>query len=307
MEHYTIIIPAFNEGKVIGDVLEKLGSPEGCEEIIVINDGSTDDTAEAANRENIRVISHIHNKGYGSALKTGIINAKTPLVAFYDADGQHRPDDLMELVRNLGKYDMIVGERGADSHQDWVRKPGKWVLSKIANYLTEQKIPDLNSGLRILKREIILNILHLMPDNFSFSTTSTVAFLKLGFDIKYYPIKVNKRTGKSTVRQLKHGSSTILLIIRLILLFNPLKVFLPMSLFLFSIGSIYELLYGIILRPGMIRLIPGAMFTLLTAVIIFAMGMTLDQISSLRKNIHFDKLIKSLENDKQKNDREESN
>lgn len=296
MKYFTIVIPAYNESKILQDVLRTLGKPRGCREIIVVDDGSTDNTAEILKGENVRVISHPYNKGYGAALKTGVINAKTKIVAFYDADGQHNPRDLENLIRNFENYDMLVGKRGKDSHQDWMRKPGKWLLSKISNFLTGRKIPDLNSGLRVIKRDILLNLLHLMPDGFSFSTTSTVAFINLGFNVGYKPIKVKKRVGKSTVKPLKHGSDTVMLIIRLILLFNPLKIFIPSSLFLFVVGTIYEILYGILWRPAGARLIPGALFILLTAIIIFFLGLVVDQISALRKNLHFENILKALAN-----------
>ena len=179
---------------------------------------------------------------------------------------------------------MIIGKRGKDSHQEWIRKPGKWVLGKVANFLTGRKIPDLNSGLRVIRRGIILRMLHLFPDGFSFSTTSSVAFMNMGYNTDYYPIKVNKRVGKSSVRQLKHGSSTIMLILRLIVLFNPLKVFLPMSFILVTVGLIYEILYGIILIPG-ISLIGGALLLILAGILIFFFGLVVDQVSEMRKHL----------------------
>lgn len=284
----TIIIPAFNEEKGIEETMNNL-LPLCLQrewKIIVVNDGSTDTTGEMLTRfgDKITVITHPYNKGYGSSLKTGIRNASTPLVAFYDADGQHQPEDLAVLVDNMGINDMIVGQRGKDSHQDWLRKPGKWVLKRVANFLTERKIPDLNSGLRIIKREIILSMIHLFPGGFSFSTTSTIAFMNMGYSVSYYPIKVRQRKGKSSVRQLKHGSSTILLILRLIVLFNPLKVFIPASIILFVSGIIYEAVFGII-AVKRLTLIPGALLLILSGVLIFFFGLVVDQISELRKHL----------------------
>lgn len=298
MADLTVVIPVYNEESAIEKTINTLKpfAEKNNWKIIAVDDGSTDKTHGILARiPGITTISHLENKGYGAALRTGIINTKTRLVAFYDADGQHNPGDLEQLVQTFGRYDMMVGKRGKDSHRDWLRRPGKWILSKVANFLTARKIPDLNSGLRVIRRNIILNLLHLMPDGFSFSTTSTVAFLNLGFNVGYHPIKVSKRVGKSTVKPLKHGTTTILLIIRLILLFNPLKVFGLTSLFLFTVGTIYEILYGILWRPVHARLIPGALFILLTAVIIFFLGLVVDQISALRKSLHFEKRLETME------------
>lgn len=284
----TVIIPAYNEEKGIRQtILELLPlAIESNWKILVINDGSTDNSVnELTDIADITIISHPYNKGYGAALKTGINFAETEWVALYDADGQHRPEDLERLFNGLGDYDMVIGERGKDSHHDRMRKPGKWILTKTANFLTGRKIPDLNSGLRIIKKDIIIKLLHLFPDGFSFSTTSTIAFLNMGFNVGYIPIKVNKRKGKSSVRQIKHGSGTLLLILRLIVLFNPLKVFIPVSLFLFSAGLIYEIIYGIVLIPG-IKILPAALLAFISGILVFFFGLVVDQISEMRKHLN---------------------
>ena len=288
---FTIIIPAFNEEEAIGKTLQELLQVEIEKEcrILVIDDGSTDKTFEIAKSfPMVDVIRHPYNKGYGASLKTGIKASTTEFIILYDADGQHTPENLVNIKKNLEEYDMLVGMRGKDSHQDWMRKPGKWILSKVANFLTGRKIPDLNSGLRVIKREVILGMLHLFPDGFSFSTTSTIAFMNMGYNVGYYPIKVKKRVGKSTVKQLKHGSSTILLILRLITLFNPLKIFIPSSIFLFIIGFLYEIVFGLILLPH-IKLIPGALLLILSGVLVFFFGLVVDQLSELRKHIERNK------------------
>ncbi len=282
----TILLPAYNEEQVIEKTITDL--KRGCKdepvEIMVIDDGSTDHTADIIKKiPGIRVAHHPYNKGYGAALKTGILSSNTDYIAFYDSDGQHNVDDLLNLWRNRGNYDMIVGERGNDSHVDRVRKPGKWLLKKTANFLVGKKIPDLNSGLRVLRREQIMRVLHLMPDGFSMTTTSTVAFFNLGLNVGYYPIKVVRRVGKSTVRQLKHGSQTLLLILRLMVLFNPLKVFLTMSVITFILGFTYELIYGVIIMYPNVRLIPAAMLLLISSLLFFFFGLVADQIAELRK------------------------
>jgi len=284
----TVIIPVFNEETAIENTLAELTiySEKNNWEVLVVNDGSTDNTKNILNGIlSIKVIHHPYNKGYGAALKTGLKNSTTDLICFYDADGQHNPNDVEQLVLNLDNYDMLVGERQKDSHKEWVRRPGKWLLSKAANFLTGRKIPDLNSGLRLIKRDVIIKLLHLFPDGFSFSTTSTIAFLNLGYNVGYFPITTRKRTGKSTVKQLKHGSNVLLLILRLIVLFNPLKVFIPLSFTIVAVGILYEIYQGIIVFGfEKARLIPGAFFLIITGVLIFFFGLVVDQISEMRKH-----------------------
>lgn len=287
MHKLSIVLPVYNEEIAVKNTLNnlKIYTNSSDFEILVINDGSTDNSKSIIEKiEGIRIISHPYNKGYGAALKTGIRAAKTDYIAFFDSDGQHNPNNLINLWNKIGNYDMLVGERGKDSHSDWVRKPGKWVLAKVANFLTGKKIPDLNSGLRVIKRNSILDIIHLLPDGFSLSTTSTVAFMNMGYNVGYSPIKVNKRVGKSTVKQLKHGSSTLLLILRLIILFNPLKVFLPVSFSLGLAGLIYEIAYGFVLSTH-IRVLPGAILMILSSIIIFLFGLVADQVSETRKHL----------------------
>jgi glycosyltransferase involved in cell wall biosynthesis len=287
MSDLTIIIPAYNEEEGILYTIEKIlpyldKYPNW--NITVVNDGSIDNTRKILEKCNrISLINHPFNKGYGAALKTGILFSKTEFIAMYDADGQHNPEDLENMWKNRENFDMIIGLRGKDSHSDWMRKPGKWLLQKTANFLTGVKIPDLNSGLRIIRRMVICDKLHLFSNGFSFSTTSTVALMNLGFFIKYEPIKVNKRIGISTVKQLKHGADTILLILRLIVLFKPLKVFLPASVILMTIGLIYEIIWGIIAIPG-VKLLPGALLLFISGLVIFFFGLLTDQVSELRKH-----------------------
>ena len=288
MKPLNIILPAFNEEKGIRNTLEKL-LPVALQndwDVTVINDGSIDETEQILKEiSGIHVFNHPYNKGYGAALKTGIRNSSSEYVAFFDADGQHNSEDLVKLYSNINNFDMLIGERNHDSHQNWSRRPGKWLLSKTANFLSGKKIPDINSGLRIIKRSAINRVLHLMPDGFSFSTTSTITFYTLGHDVAFYPITVNKRIGRSTVRQLKHGSNTILLILRLIILFNPLKVFIPASILVFILGIIYEIIYAIILIPG-VKILPTSLLAFIVAILIFFFGLVVDQISELRKHLN---------------------
>ncbi len=281
---YTLIVPAYNEAQVLDGVLKELGKPEGCQEIIVVDDGSTDDTPKIAVANGVRVISHSHNMGNGAAIKTGINSAKTEIVIIYDADGQHRPEDLRKISEIAGQYDMVVGARNKESQKDWSRVPGKMILAVFANMMTGYKIPDLTSGLRSYKVSVIKKYLHLMPNGFSMATTSTIALFKMGYTIKYVPIVAKSRSGrKSSVRILKDGFKVLMLILSLIVLFSPQRVFLPISFFFFGTGILYFIIYSLIY--GM-HLTPSMLLIIMTGIILFFMGIICEQISAIRRELH---------------------
>ena len=278
----SIIIPIYNEEKAIEATLHLLLAVVGSRnwEIIAVNDGSTDGTREILGGfDQIRIAEHPFNKGYGAALKTGIRLATADIVVLFDADGQHDPAEISLLAAKTAKFDMVAGQRTKESAQDWLRKPGKFVLQRVANLLAETRIPDLNCGLRAMKREIILGMLDILPDGFSFSTTSTIAFFKLGFNVGYVPVTTRQRIGKSSVKQVKHGSQTLLLILRLITLFSPLRIFINVASALFIIGLAYQI--EEIIRRGL-HIVNGALLLIIAAVLVFLFGLIADQISGLR-------------------------
>ena len=284
MTDYTIIIPAFNEGTAIKKVLEDLGKPEGCKEIIVIDDGSKDDTAEAARGCGVRVISHPRNKGYGASLKTGIREASTDYVICFDGDGQHSVDDLKKIAARMDQYDMVVGARDAGSQKDWQRLPGKAILRWFAQILTDRKIPDLNSGLRSFRVPVIKKYLHLMPDGFSLSTTSTISFLRMGYSVEYIPISTTRRMGRrSTVKILDDGLKVMMLILNLTVLFNPLRVFMPLSAFFVFLSFFYFIVYWITIR---VHVTASMVMLFITGVLIFFLGVVCEQISAIRREMH---------------------
>ncbi|MCC5945679.1 MAG: glycosyltransferase family 2 protein [Bernardetiaceae bacterium] len=282
---YTVVIPAFNEGDVIEKVLEPLKKLENLE-IIVIDDGSSDDTAEKARAMGVRVISHPVNRGYGAALKTGMKAAETEFVATYDGDGQHRLEDIKKLMEIAPDYDMVVGARGKDSHRPLMRRPGKAVLAWLVNMLSKRKIPDFNSGLRVFRTAVIRKYLHLMPDGFSLSTTSTVALNSMGYGVKYVPIQVLKREGrKSSVKMARDGMRTIMLIINLTVLFNPMRIFLPVSFVCFALSFLYFVLYAFLIR---IHVTASMTLLFVTGMLIFFLGIVCEQISAIRREINQD-------------------
>jgi glycosyltransferase involved in cell wall biosynthesis len=275
----SIVIPAYNEEISIGKILEDLHSLNTDFEILVIDDGSTDKTAQVAETYSIRVIRHPVNKGYGAALKTGFRNAAGEYILIIDADGQHKVKDITRLLEFIGPYDMVVGARTKKSKITLNRKLAQYVMKKTANYLSGQDIPDLNSGFRVIKKEPVLENIHILPNGFSFTTTITLAMLMGGYNLKYIPIETESRVGTSKIRPFRDGVNFILLILRTVSLFNPLKVFLPISAFLMALGMI-DLLYEIIRYYN----VSSASILLITSsIIIFFFGLLADQISAIRR------------------------
>lgn len=280
----SIIIPAYNEESGLESFLGTLMpmAKQKSWEVIVVDDGSTDGTAEVVGKHGARLISHPYNKGYGAALKTGIRSASSETVVMMDSDGQHDPANVEHLVSLIGEYDMVVGARGRGAG---VRVPAKRLLSVVANFLSGVKIPDLNSGFRAFRKDTIIEFLHFCPNGFSFTTTVTLAYLRAGYSVKYLPIKTDTRIGRpSNVRFFKDGYKTFLLIIRVIVLFNPLKVFIPASIVLFIIGTLFTI-YGIIVfgrAPNM------GILTILSSILLFFMGILADQISAIRRERRID-------------------
>jgi len=277
-----VIIPAYNEEGGLGGTLEQLVKGKYHEkfEIIVIDDGSTDRTREIAESYPVRVISHTVNKGYGASLKTGIRKAEGEMIVFMDSDGQHNPKYLDKLVEMLKDHDMVIGCRSADSYQVKNRKAGKRLIRIVGEFLVEQKLPDYNSGFRGFSKELIRDMLHFMPNGFSFSTTSTLAFMKEGYNIGTFPIVVEERVGRrSNVRFVKDGTKTLMLLLRIIMLFNPLKIFLPASLIAGAAGLTYGV-WGFIIAG---RFSNGAIILITLGMILFFIGLIADQISLLTR------------------------
>ncbi len=286
-ETISIIIPAFNEEKSIGNVLQGLAAWCACAEIIVVDDASTDRTAQIAEQAGFRVIRHRTNKGYGAALKTGIRACRGDIVVMMDADSEHNAAQISKLLDNFGDNDMVVGARAKGSHAPFIRRPGKWLLSQVANYLAQTNIPDLNSGFRAFRKDVARLFLHILPNGFSFTTTLTLALFKEGYNIAYVPITTTPRVGTSTVHPVRDGINTLMLIIRIIALFDPIKVFLPTSFFLFLLGVVYWIGSGIFryaqhIEPAF-HIPTGAMLVMLSAVIVFMFGILADQVSAIRR------------------------
>ena len=280
----TIVIPALNEEASVKAVVTALRQQYPSIDVIVVDDASVDRTCDLARDAGAEVISHDRQRGYGAALRTGVLAATRDYVLFCDADGQHSAEDVGRLIEAHDGCDMVIGVRGETSHCAATRRPGKWILRRFANYLAGEQIPDVNSGLRMVRRETLLKYLHLMPNGFSFSTTSTLAFLKSRRTVKHVPITVHKRVGESTVRQWRDGPSTMMLILRLTVLFDPLRVFLTISsgLLLLGLTSLtLDLVTSRSLNVG-----DTTVMLFLAALLVFTSGLLCDQVSSLRREIH---------------------
>jgi len=281
----SLILPVYNEVQAIRMVLEKLLTVlDGIEdpvELIVVDDGSTDGTAAVLESFSDRITTYRHatNRGYGAALKTGIRHAMYTLAAITDADGTYPVERIPELVEVCirGNLDMVVGARvGKDIKIPLIRKPAKWCIAKLANYLAGIKIPDVNSGLRIMKKEVIDRFMYILPDGFSFTSTITLAVLANGFTVEYIPIDYFHRQGKSKIKPVQDTLNFIQLIIRTVLYFNPLRVFVPLSFLLVVFA--FTILFGSWLLLGRAMDVTFGVI-LMTAVMVLAIGMLADLIN----------------------------
>lgn len=237
----SVLIPAYNEEESIQDTVKRVKKTLPDAEVIVINDGSNDRTGKILEKiEGIKVITNYYNLGYGASLKKGLKEASGDWVAITDADGTYPIEDLPKLLKSVPSVDMAVGSRtGKNVHIPFFRKPAKWIIGVLANFMSGKKIPDLNSGLRVFNKQKALEFIKLYPSGFSFTTTITLAFLTNDYTIEYLPIDYFKRKGKSTISPIKDFVGFITLIFRIILNFKPLKFFLAPGILLMLAGIGY--------------------------------------------------------------------
>ena len=277
----SVIMPAYNESSSIEKVIKDLKSImiDDGSEIIIIDDGSKDNTYSIAKKSEVLVIRHSVNKGYGASIKTGVRLAKNSIIGIIDGDGQHDACDILRLRKYICSNDMVVGKRKRNSHSPLWRQPGKKLIQWVANSLTRTHISDINSGLRLFKKDIVEKYLHLLPNGFSLSTTITIAMLMDGYNIKYVPITVMKRSGQSTVNILD-GFKALLLIVRLLMLFSPLRIFIPASATVLLAGTVL-FIYDVIGR----NIQDITILTILVGFLLFLFGLIVDQMAHIRREL----------------------
>jgi glycosyltransferase involved in cell wall biosynthesis len=274
----SVVIPAFNEAAAIGDVVTGLRGTTAWHEILVVDDGSSDGTGDRAAAAGARVIRHPYNKGNGAAVKTGLRQATGRYVLIMDADGQHRAADAPRLVLHLAEFELVIGARSGPSHAGAVRRAGNHVLNSVAGYLAGRPIADLTSGFRAARRECLLEFLHLLPNGFSTPTTTTLAFIKAGYSVRFEPVDAARRQGHSKIKLAPDGVRFFLILLKVITIFSPLKIFLPISAAAFLVGAAYAA-WTIATQSHVTN---SSVLLILMSVVILLVGLVSEQISSLR-------------------------
>jgi len=274
----SIVIPAYNESAVIGKTVNRIRSLYPDYEIVVVDDGSTDNTAREAESAGARVVQHPYNIGNGAAVKTGIRNTIGDLIVLMDGDGQHAPEDIPKLLAKSEKYDLVVGARSGESQASIQRRLANWCYNHLASYVANFRIKDLTSGFRVFHRSLILKYLSLLPNTFSYPTTSTLAFLRSGHTVAYVPIVAHKRVGTSKIKLIRDGYRFLLIIIRIATLFSPLKIFIPISFLFFWAGLGYYGYSYITVH----RFTNMSALLLSVSIMVFLLGMVSEQITQMR-------------------------
>ncbi|WP_455201299.1 glycosyltransferase family 2 protein [Kaarinaea lacus] len=274
----SIVIPAKNEADNLKSLLPKLIEVMPNAEIIVINDGSDDDTAAICAQNNIQVISHPYSMGNGASIKTGARIANGDILVFMDGDGQHAPEDIPKLLEKIDEgYELVIGAREIDTHASLLRRVGNSFYNKLASIMTGNKILDLTSGFRATRSRHFRKFLYLLPNGFSYPTTSTMAFFRSGLPVTFVPIKAAKRLGKSNIKLIKDGTRFLLIIIKIGSLYSPMRFFLPISAAIFAVGLSYYI-YTYINYKQFTNM-SALLFT--TSILVFLIGILSEQISSL--------------------------
>jgi glycosyltransferase involved in cell wall biosynthesis len=274
----SVVIPAFNEAQSIGSIVAGLREAARWREILVVDDGSTDGTAERAAEAGATIVRHPYNKGNGAAVKTGIRRASGSYILIIDADGQHAASDAARLVAHLNAYDLVVGARSLRSQAGAVRRLGNTMLNATAGFLAGRPIPDLTSGFRAARRDYLLEFIHLLPNGFSTPTTTTLAFIRAGYNVWFEPIEASRRQGHSKIKVGSDGLRFMLILLKVITIFSPMRIFLPISLIAFAGGAAYGV-WTIVTQSHVTN---SSVLLILISVVIFLIGLVSEQISSLR-------------------------
>jgi len=279
----SVVIPAFNEeqiiGKVVTEVIGVLESRQFDHEVIVIDDGSGDNTAQEASRAGATVFQHPYNIGNGAAIKSGIRAARGQVFVFMDGDGQHDPEDIIRLLHHIPEYDMVVGARSFGSQSSFRRALGNKAFNSFASYVAKFQIQDLTSGFRAVKADIARSFVYLLPNTYSYPTTITLGALRSGNSVKYLPIQIQKRqSGSSQVKLVRDGVRFFMIITRICTLYSPMRIFLPVSFLMFVFGTVN---YGItFFSRGRFTNMSALLYV--TAILIFMLSLISEQICQMR-------------------------
>ena len=274
----TVIIPAFNEQDVIADVVAGVRATGSWHEILVIDDGSADATADRARAAGARVISQPYNKGIGAAIKQGVRAASGTHLVILDGDGQHRPEDAPRLVACLGNYDLVVGARSPSTQATIGRRLGNALLNRLATRLAQHPVKDLTSGFRAARTAQLRQFLHMLPNGFSAATTITLAYIRAGYSVAFEPIDARTRTGSSSIRFARDGFKFWLILLRVVTIYSPLRIFVPISLLLLAGGVGYALWT----MATQLNVTNTSVLLTVTGVLVFLIGLVSDQIATLR-------------------------
>jgi glycosyltransferase involved in cell wall biosynthesis len=274
----SVVIPAYNEAHSIAGVVSAMATAARWREIIVVDDGSADETGARARDAGACVVRHPYNKGNGAAVKSGIRHASGDFVLILDGDGQHRAADAQRLVARLGEYDLVIAARTTSTQATPMRRLGNAALNRFAGYLTDRHIPDLTSGFRAARREYLLEFLHLLPNGFSTPTTTTLAFIKGGYNVAFEPTEASAREGTSKIRLARDGTRFVMIILKIVTLFSPLRVFLPVALLSFVVGVGYAV-WTIATQSHVTN---SSVLLIVLSVMVFLIGLVSEQISALR-------------------------
>ena len=274
----TVVIPAYEEAEIISKVVREVLDLHPDFEVLVVDDGSQDRTAEEARLAGARVIQHPYNMGNGAAVKTGIRHASGKIVVLMDGDGQHAANEIDKLLRLMGNHDMVVGARTKGSSRSFHRYGANLIYNLLASYITKFRVQDLTSGFRAIRASVARRYLHLLPNTFSYPSTLTLSFLRSGRSIRFVPIVTRERKGKSKIRLFSDGARFFLIIVRIALLYAPLRIFLPVSLTQFLAGFGWYL-YTYLTQQ---RFTNMSLLLFLSALTIFMLGLVSEQIALLR-------------------------
>jgi glycosyltransferase involved in cell wall biosynthesis len=274
----SVVIPAFNESEGIAGVVARVAEAGPWHQILVVDDGSSDETGARAASAGATVVRHPYNKGNGAAVKSGIRSATGEFILILDGDGQHQPDDARRLVGRLGEYDLVIGARDAATQANAARWVGNGALNWLATYLTGREIPDLTSGFRAARRTALLEFLHLLPNGFSTPTTTTLAFIRAGYNVSFEPTQALARSGRSKIRFARDGAKFFVIVLKIVTIFSPLRVFVPLAVAPVVMGIAYGL-WNVVMHS---RIPNGAVLLILFGVMVFLVGLVSEQISALR-------------------------